>query len=319
MYSTAQTKPPTCRTVDINRTFTTHMMWATVPAARGSILLVQKRILLLNGHTSTPASTKTRNLILSQLPAEEYAALAKHLVAVELPLEKTLSEPNQPIEFLYFLNSGLISTDAVTEKGEQVEVGVIGREGFAGLPALLDQPQMSHSVTMQGIGDGLRIRSSIVRAEFLKGGTLQKLVHAFTYLQLVQITQSVLCNRMHEVEARLARWLLTSADRMESEFLHLTQEFLSQMLGVQRSTVTVAAGDLQRQGLIGYSRGRIHILDRAGLSAKTCECYGIVNASYERLLKKGPDGDLTYVLSADRDIAGAGRGPNGRPPAVHGA
>jgi len=184
----------------------------------------------------------------------------------------------------------------VTERGEQVEVGLIGREGFSGLAALLDQPQMSHMVIMQGAGEGLRIRSSVVRTEFLKGGMLQKMVYAFAYLQFVQITQSVLCNRMHEVEARLARWLLSSADRMESEFLHLTQEFLSQMLGVQRSTVTVAAGELQRQGLIGYSRGRIHILNRAGLAAKTCECYGIVNAAYDRLLKKGDNGDVGYVL-----------------------
>lgn len=241
-------------------------------------------------------STRPRNIILSQLPADEYSALAKHLVPVELPLEKRLSEPNLPIEFVYFVNTGLISTDAVTERGEQVEVGLIGREGFSGLPALLDQPQMSHMVIMQGSGEGLRIRSSIMRAEFIKGGTLQKLVHAFAYLQFVQITQSVLCNRMHEVEARLARWLLSSADRMESEFLHLTQEFLSQMLGVQRSTVTVAAGELQRNGLIGYSRGRIHILNRAGLAAKACECYGIVNTAYDRLLKKGENGEASYIL-----------------------
>jgi CRP-like cAMP-binding protein len=248
------------------------------------------------GPISTPVNPRPRNIILSQLPADEYAALAKHLVPVELPLEKRLSEPNQPIEYLYFLNSGLISTDAVTLKGEQVEVGLIGREGFAGLPALLDQPQMSHSVIMQGAGEGFRIRSSFVRSEFLKGGVLQKLVHAFAYLQLVQITQSVLCNRMHEVEGRLARWLLSSADRMESDLLHLTQEFLSQMLGVQRSTVTVAAGDLQRNGMIGYSRGRIHILDRPGLTSKACECYGIVNASYNRILKKNSNGDFEYVL-----------------------
>jgi CRP-like cAMP-binding protein len=241
-------------------------------------------------------STRPRNIILSQLPADEYAALAKHLVPVELPLDKRLSEPNQPVEFVYFLNSGLISTDAVTLRGEQVEVGLIGREGFSGLPALLDQPQMSHIVIMQGAGEGLRVRSSVVRTEFLKGGMLQKLVHAFAYLQFVQITQSVLCNRMHEVDARLARWLLSSADRMESEFLHLTQEFLAQMLGVQRSTVTVAAGELQRSGMIGYSRGRIHILNRAGLAAKACECYAIVNASYDRLLKKGENGDASYIL-----------------------
>jgi CRP-like cAMP-binding protein len=196
-----------------------------------------------------------------------------------------LSEPNEPIEYVYFLNTGLISTDALTEKGESVEVGVIGREGFAGLPALLDQPQMSHSVLMQGSGEGFRIRSTILREQFVKGGMLQRMVHTFAYLQLVQVTQSVLCNRMHEVDARLARWLLTSADRMESESLNLTQEFLAQMLGVQRSTVTVAAGDLQRAGLIGYSRGKIHILDRPRLAATACDCYRIVSASYRRVLR----------------------------------
>src|SRR5260370_23321474 len=125
---------------------------------------------------------------------------------------------------------------------------------------------MSHSVLMQGVGEGLRIRSSILSDQFVKGGVLQRLVHTFAYLQLVQTAQSVLCNRMHEVDARLARWLLTSADRMESESLNLTQEFLAQMLGVQRSTVTVAAGELQRAGLIGYSHGTINIMDRSTLS-----------------------------------------------------
>jgi CRP-like cAMP-binding protein len=240
-------------------------------------------------------SVRPRNLILRQLPDEDFAALAKYLTPVELPLGMRLSEPNVSIEYVYFVNTGLISTDALTEKGESVEVGVIGREGFAGLPALLDQPQMSHSVMIQGIGDGLRIRSSIVRDEFMKGGALQRMVHAFAYLQLVQISQSVLCNRMHEVDARLARWLLTSADRMESESLNLTQEFLAQMLGVQRSTVTVAAGILQRNGMIGYSRGKINILDRPELTKVACECYTIVSSSYERVLETDPSRSPSYV------------------------
>ena len=245
---------------------------------------------------ATVLSGRPRNAILSQLPEEEYAALAKHMLAVDLPLGKRLSEPNQPIEYIYFLNSGLISTDAMTKEGESVEVGVIGREGFSGLPALLNQPQMSHMVVIQGIGDGFRIRSAIVREEFLKGGMLQKLVHSFAYLQLVQMTQSVLCNRLHQVEARLARWLLTSADRTESDTLNLTHEFLAQMLGVQRSTVTVAAGDLQRAGLINYSRGRVEVLDRKQLTGLTCECYGIVTSSYERMLRIEPDNSLRYVI-----------------------
>jgi CRP-like cAMP-binding protein len=251
---------------------------------------------LFTRRSTTDSTTRPRNAILAQLPEDEYAALAKYLMPVDLPLGMRLSEPNHPIEHVYFLNSGLISTDALTEKGESVEVGVIGREGFSGLPALLDQPQMSHSVMMQGIGEGLRIRSSIVRDEFLKGGLLQQMVHAFTYLQMVQVTQSVLCNRMHEVDARLARWLLTSADRMESESLNLTQEFLAQMLGVQRSTVTVAAGELQRAGMIGYSRGKINIMDRVTLTKVACECYDIVSASYQRILKPDSDGLLSYVV-----------------------
>ena len=173
---------PNHRKVKGNRSQTSRIGWVKVFAVRGH-QSSRKGAAVPTGHISTPVnSTRPRNTILAQLPADEYAALAKHLVPVELPLEKRLSEPNQPIEFLYFLNTGLISTDAISLKGEQVEVGLIGREGFAGLPALLDQPQMSHTVIMQGSGEGLRIRSSVVRSEFLKGGTLQKLVHAFAYL-----------------------------------------------------------------------------------------------------------------------------------------
>lgn len=245
---------------------------------------------------ATGSWSRPRNAILSQLPEAEYAALAKFLVPVDLTLGQKLSEPNESIEYVYFLNSGLVSIDALTKKGESVEVGVIGREGFSGLPALIDQPQMSHDVVITGVGKGLRIRSSIIRDEFRKGGVLRELVHAFFYLETVQMTQSVLCNRMHELEGRLARWLLTSADRMESEELNLTQEFLAQMLGVQRSTVTMAASALQRAGFIGYTRGKIHILDRHNLAKAACECYDIVCESYKRVLELKSDGSLVYVM-----------------------
>ena len=188
-----------------------------------------------------PRSNRPRNLILSRLPEEQFQALVRFLIPVELPLNMQLSLPNQVVESIYFPISGLISTDALTEKGESVEVGLVGREGFSGLCALLGHPQMSHSVVMQGAGAGFRIRASILREEFLKGGPFAQMVYDFAYMQMVQMTQSVLCNRMHAVEARLARWLLTSADRTESNELMLTQEFLAQMLGSRRSTVTVAA------------------------------------------------------------------------------
>lgn len=231
-------------------------------------------------------NARPRNYILSHMPAEQYANIARYLVPVELPLHMQLSQPNQTIEQMYFPTSGLISTDAVTESGDSVEVGVTGREGFSGVNGLLGHAQMAHTVIMQGAGFGFRVRLSVFREEFLKGGRLQQLVYSFLYMSMSQMSQSILCNRMHPVEARLARWLLTSADRMESETLQLTQEFLSQMLGSRRSTVTVAAGALQAQGLIDYSRGRIRITDRPGLERCACECYGMVRSVYERLLPK---------------------------------
>ena len=223
-------------------------------------------------------------MILAKLPEVQLAGLAKFLVPVDLPLGMRLSEPNQPVEHAYFLLSGLVSTDTLTASGESVEVGVVGREGFTGVSGLLGHPQMQHSVQMQGSGSGLRIRMSILREEFLKGGVFAQLVYDFLYLQAVQMSQSVLCNRLHSVDARLARWLLTSADRSESEQLMLTQEFLAQMLGSRRSTVTVAAGGLQRQGMIDYKRGRIRISNRPRLESVSCECYHIVKAAYERVL-----------------------------------
>ena len=250
----------------------------------GTKPLQGKQTLTMDGAV---ARMRPRNLILGKMPDEQFQALERYLVPMDLPLHMRLSEPNQPVEFCYFPVTGLISTDALTEKGESVEVGLIGREGFSGLCALFGQRQMSHDVVMQGAGTGFRIRaSSVLREEFLKGGLFAQMVHEFTYMQMTQMTQSVLCNRMHEVEARLARWLLTSGDRMESTELMLTQEFLAQMLGARRSTVTVAAGELQRLGAIDYSRGRIRLVNRALLESKACECYRIVRATYERMLPK---------------------------------
>jgi CRP-like cAMP-binding protein len=178
----------------------------------------------------------------------------------------------------------LISVDALTESGESVEVGVIGREGLSGVYGLLGHRQTSHSVVVQGAGTGLRIRTGIVREEFLRGGTFMQLVHSFVYMQMIQMGQSVLCNRLHPVEERMARWMLTACDRMQADSLQITQEFLAQMLGSRRSTVTVAAGQLQREGMIDYTRGKVRIVDRPKLEAKACECYQIVRSTYDELV-----------------------------------
>ncbi len=249
----------------------------------------------MSGFTGTNL-TRPRNLILAYLPEEQYASLAKNLVPVDLPQGMQLSQPNQMIEFVYFPVSGMISTDALTEKGESVEVGITGREGLSGVSALLKQPEMAHSVLMQSQGSGMRIRSAQLREEFAKGGTLQEMVHNYLYMQMVQTTQAVLCSRMHQLEERLSRWLLMSSDHLRSSMMLMTQEFLAQMLGARRSTVTVAAGRLQRQGLIDYSRGRIHIVNRVGLEKTACECYRIVRATYDRLLP--PDFSFTKPPAA---------------------
>ena len=228
-------------------------------------------------------ATRPKNLILSRMPEEQYRALSRLLVPVDLPLGMQLSTPHAPADRVYFPVSGLISVDALTDNGESVEVGVIGREGLAGICGLLGHHMMGHSVIMQGSGSGLRIRLGPVREEFLKGGVFAQLIHSFIYMQTVQMSQSVLCNRLHPVEKRMARWLLTAADRTQSETLQLTQEFLAQMLGSRRSTVTVAAGQLQREGLIHYTRGRIRIVNRPKLEAKACECYTIVRSTYDLL------------------------------------
>ncbi len=224
------------------------------------------------------------NLLLASLAEEQFKQLSRFLVPVDMPLGMRLSEPNAPVEYIYFPVSGLISVDALTEAGESVEVGVVGREGCSGVYGLLGHWQTSHSVIVQGSGAGLRARTAPVRDEFLKGGAFMHAVHSFLYMQMVQSTQSVLCNRLHPVEMRMSRWLLTACDRMQTDSLQITQEFLSQMLGSRRSTVTVAAGGLQREGLIDYSRGRVKIVDRQGMEGKACECYHIVRAIYDRLI-----------------------------------
>jgi CRP-like cAMP-binding protein len=218
------------------------------------------------------------------MPEEQYRALARFLVPVDMPLGMRLSEASEPLEYVYFPVSGFISVDALTERGDSVEVGVIGREGLSGVYGLLGHRRTAHSVVMQGAGTGLRVRVGVVREEFLKGGPFAQLIHSFIYMQMIQMAQSVLCNRLHPVETRMARWMLTACDRMQSDSLQITQEFLAQMLGSRRSTVTVAAGQLQREGMIDYTRGRVRIVDRPKLQARACECYHIVRATYEELI-----------------------------------
>ena len=230
-----------------------------------------------------------RNHFLASLPLADYPRIATKLVFVELPQGKLLSEPDEPIGYLYFPEQGLISTNATTPAGESIEVGMIGREGFSGVAALLGQPEMQHTVVVQTPGNGYRLRSSVMLEELQQSPRLRQMVDNFLYVQMVTATQSVLCARLHGLQQRLARWLLTAADRSETENLLLTQEYMARMLGSRRSTVTVTAQALQEAGMIEYRRGKVTIVDRPKFEAAACECYGVVKASHDRLVPKNRD------------------------------
>lgn len=238
---------------------------------------------LENGAPAAATARAPGNLILNRLPPEERQRLVDQLEQVDLPLGMHLSEPEAPVEFVHFPTSGAISTVATTSVGESVEVFLGGREGFSGMPALFNQPEMAHGVTVQVAGRAYRMRAAAFRTAVLTMPTLRDLVYRTIYLRIALSTQSVLCNRLHEVEPRLARWLLTLADRVESDQVQVTQEYIAEMLGARRSTVTLAAGALQQRGLISYSRGKVRILDRPGTMQAACECYSIVEASYRRV------------------------------------
>jgi CRP-like cAMP-binding protein len=225
----------------------------------------------------------TGNRMLDRLPEDDWQQISSSLEEVELPLGMSLSEPDSQVEFIYFPTSGAISTVATTSAGESVEVFLAGREGFSGVAGLFDLPEMAHGVVVQVAGRGYRIRAAAFRNAVHSMPNLRNLVYRVLYLRMVLSTQSVLCNRLHEVEQRLARWLLTLSDRVESDQVLVTQEYMAEMLGARRSTVTVAAGALQERGLITYSRGKINILDRQRTIEASCECYSIVDAAYKRI------------------------------------
>ena len=192
--------------------------------------------------------------------------------------------PNEPIEYVYFPNSGIISLVNLTEDGGTVEAATVGNEGMVGLPLLLGTDRMIGQAITQIVGDALRMKADVFKQEVTPASPLYSLLLRYTQALMNLISQSVACNRLHSVEDRCCRWLLLCQDRVESDEFPLTQEFLAQMLGVRRASVSVVAATLQKAGLIRYRRGKITILDRLGLEAASCECYQIVKQELDRLL-----------------------------------
>ena len=225
----------------------------------------------------------TRNRILAALPSAEYTRIEKELEPVPLATHTVLYEADSSISHVYFPTSGCVSMVNVMQEGA-VEVGTIGFEGFAGLPLLLDDDRMPTRAFVQLTGSSYRMQAAVFQQILEENPMFERLLNRHALALFNQAAQSVACNRLHTLESRCARWLLMTHDRMRLEPFTLTHEFLSYMLGVHRPAVTLAAGVLQRAGLIRYTRGKVTVLDRAGLEAVACACYEVTRKNYERLI-----------------------------------
>lgn len=221
-------------------------------------------------------SPRIANQLLAALPKKDYLALQRHLEEIPLVFEELLYRPNVLISDVYFPNSGVVSLLAGANERSTLEVGLVGNEGMVGLSAFFGVNSSLNRAVVQGVGSAMKMKATALRKECNNGGVLPRLLRRYSHSVLTQVTQAAVCNQFHSVDARLARWLLMTHDRMGDDEFQLTQEFLSNMLGVRREGVSLAAGDLQRRKLIRYSRGRLKILDRPGLEATSCACYEII-------------------------------------------
>jgi len=223
-----------------------------------------------------------QNRLLAALPHRDYQRLARYLEPVSLSFGQVLYEPGGRIAHVYFPHSGVISLLTIVGPGKGAEVGVVGNEGVVGASASLGIDVSHLRAVVQGSGTAVRIAASRLRRELRAQGSWYRELFRFSDALMGQVAQTAACNRFHKVEPRLARWLLTTRDRVRSNRFHLTHEFLSVMLGVRRVGVTAAATSLQKRGLITYSRGNILLLDPKGLEAAACACYKAVTQMYRR-------------------------------------
>jgi len=225
-----------------------------------------------------------QNNLLQALPADDYALIASHLVQVELERGRLLYDPGDLIDQVYFPHDGVISLMTLMESGAAIESTTIGPEGALGLMAAVAPRQSLSRAIVQTPLKATRISADRLHEAWEKSPRLRDLVDRHTEALYGHAIQSVACNALHSVEARFCRWLLTCHDRISSDTVALTQEFLADMLGVQRTTVTAVARTLQAKGAIRYRRGVVDIIDRPALETLACECYGVVRGTYERLL-----------------------------------
>jgi CRP-like cAMP-binding protein len=217
-----------------------------------------------------------RNYVLTQIPEFEFGQLQPHLEFVDLTYHQNLINSNGEVEYAYFLNRGMISLVVTTSDGRSVEVGVVGKEGAVGTSLVVDLKRSPYRAVVQIPGDGVRVHARVIDELRDSLPEFELLLNRYASVQGLQVAQLAACNRLHEIEQRLARWMLMCHDRIESDLLPMTHEFFAQMLGAGRPSVTLAAGALQKAGIIRYTRGKVTILNRQDLEDAACECYRVI-------------------------------------------
>jgi len=256
----------------------------------------------MNQQAAIAIAERPRNRILTGLPDNEYARLAPYLEDVRLETRDLVIDINQPISHVYFLNTGVVSLVGLMADRSPVETATIGFEGMVGLPVFHRTDRIAAQAFCQVPAEGLRMSVAAFSAEVDRAPVLTTLLHRYSQAVFTQVAQASACNRIHPVRQRCARWLLQTHDRVGADEFSLTHDFLSQMLGVRRATVSETAAALQRDGLIEYRYGRIGITSREGLELSSCECYRIITSEYDRLLdgKVGPSPLDGIVVSDGR-------------------
>jgi len=224
------------------------------------------------------------NHLLKAMHTLDFAHVQAELEWVDLPLGKVLYESGTAMSYAYFPTTAVISLLYVLETGASAEIAVVGNEGMVGIALFMGGNSTPSRAVVQSAGEGYRLRASILKSEFDRAGPFLHLLLRYTQALLTQMSQTAVCNRHHSLDQQLCRWLLLSLDRLSGPDLIMTQELISNMLGVRREGVTAAAQQLQAAGLIRYSRGHITVVDRPGLEKRTCECYQVVKTEYDRLL-----------------------------------
>jgi CRP-like cAMP-binding protein len=225
-----------------------------------------------------------QNLILAALPELDYKRILPNLEFIPMPLGWTMSESGDHVNFLHFPTSGIVSLIYDLENGSKSEIALVGNEGMVGISIFMGGDSMPSSTEVQSVGNAYRLSRKIMKQEFALGGQLQHLALLYTQSLISQTAQTAVCNQHHSLDQQLCRWLLMSLDRLHENQLVITQELIANLLGVRRESITEAAGKLQKDGIITYSRGLIKVMDRPRLELKVCECYEVVKNEFERLL-----------------------------------